>query len=107
MLARARNRNRILLVIAPTLFQCRKTLDAFGIHMSRIGEIRSVTKALQLRGWTPGTPFIASDRDQWFATSEGRELSKTLDAMMLDGRVRVASQHELDELSKPELPNVR
>ncbi|MBD9390148.1 hypothetical protein IB237_23385 [Agrobacterium sp. AGB01] len=107
MLARTRTRNKILLVIAPTLFQCRKTLDAFGVHISRVGEIRSVTKALQLRGWTPGTPFIAADREQWFATAAGRELSLALDALMLDGRVRVASQTELDELSKPELLDVR
>lgn len=107
MLARANQRKKILLVIAPTLFQCRKTLDAFGIHISRIGEIRSVTKALQLRGWTPGTPCIAADRDQWFATASGRELSQTLDALLLTGRVRVASQDEIDELSKPEMIHVR
>lgn len=98
MLARAERRNQILLVIAPSLFQCRKTLDAFGIPISRIGEIRSVTKALQLRGWSHGAPFIAAERDQWFATQQGAELSMALDAMMLNGRLRVASQSEIDEL---------
>lgn len=107
MIARREGKSKILLVVAPSLFQCRKTLDAFGIPMSRIADIRSVTKALQFRGWTRGTPFIASERDQWFATQQGAELSMALDAMMLDGRLRVASQDELDELTKSEICNVR
>ncbi|NTF32323.1 hypothetical protein [Rhizobium skierniewicense] len=107
MMARRERRSKILLVVAPTLFQCRKTLDAFGIPVTRIGDIRSVTKALQLRGWSHATPFIATERDQWFATQQGAELSMALDAMTLDGRLRVASQTEIDELSKTELCNVR
>lgn len=107
MLARAPRRSKILLVIAPSLYQCRRTLDAYGIPVSRIGDIRAVTKALQLRGWSHATPFIATGRDQWFATGQGTELSLAVDAMMLDGRLRVASQRELDELTQPELSHVR
>lgn len=107
MIARRERKSKILLVVAPTLFQCRKTLDVFGIPVARISDIRSVTKALQLRGWSHGTPVISTDRDQWFATQQGAELSMALDAMMLDGRLRVAGQHEIDELSKPEVCNVR
>lgn len=107
MIARRERKSKILLVVAPSLFQCRKTLDAFGIPLARLADIRSVTKALQLRGWSHGTPFIAADREQWFATQQGAELSMALDAMMLDGRLRVAGQREIDELSKTELCNVR
>ncbi|WP_421358153.1 hypothetical protein [Agrobacterium rosae] len=102
MIARRERKSKILLVVAPSLYQCRKTLDAFGIPVSRISDIRSVTKALQLRGWSRGTPFIATVRDQWFASQQGAELSMALDAMMLDGRLRVASQIEIDELSNAE-----
>lgn len=107
MLARVERRSKILLVIAPSLYQCRKTLDAYEIPITRIGEIRSVTKALQLRGWSHGAPFIAAERDQWFATQQGTELSLALDAMLLNGRLRVASQSEIDQLKEPELSHVR
>lgn len=107
MIAARPLRNRILLVIAPTLYECRKTLDQFEIPIERIGEIRSVTKALQLRGWTPGTPFITASRDSWFATQQGVELSIALDALMLDGRLRTASKAELEEFQQLEFCNVR
>lgn len=57
MIARRERTSKILLVVAPTLFQCRKTLDAFGIPVSRVSDIRSVTKALQLRGVEPWNAF--------------------------------------------------
>lgn len=107
MLSRLANRQRrIVLVIAPTLYECRKTLDAFGIPLSNIDEIRSVTKAHHLRGWSRGTPFIAlSERDSWFATQSGRELSMVVDAFLLSGRLRIASDAELSDLRQPEFAN--
>ena len=90
-----KERTKILLVVAPTIVECRKTLDVFGVDPG--AEIRSVTKAGALRGWSRGTPFICQNRDTWLRDGRGTELDHTLSAMMMSGQLRIASPRDLAE----------
>lgn len=86
---------RVLLVIAPTLYQCVKTAKDFGIEPGLSETLRTVSTAYKLRGWSRGTPFIAQDRANWPATLAGRDLDIVLDVYVRQGRLRIANQRDL------------
>lgn len=88
-------RPRILLIVAPSLYQCAKTAEAWGLVPGQIENFRNVTRAIQLRGVTPGTPFISIDRKSWVATPEGFELDTALDVVQRAGLVRIAQDDDL------------
>lgn len=90
--------SHILLVIAPTLIECRRTADDFGVDPRAFDRLREIRTAHGLRGWRRGTPFIALHRDAWHRSREGRDLDHVLSAMTLSGRLRIASEHDLAEV---------
>lgn len=89
---------RILLIIAPTLFECRRAIEAFGLNLDHLDRMRSVTRAHHLRGWSQGTPFIAINRETWSRDQQACDLDRTLDACIFTGRLRIASDRDLEEL---------
>lgn len=95
MMIKIMKRPRILLIVAPSLFQCAKTAEAWGLVPGQIENFRNVTRAIQLRGITPGTPFIAVDRRLWGATPDGFELDTALDVVQRAGLVRIAHEDDL------------
>ncbi|MDO3434352.1 hypothetical protein QWJ46_16855 [Rhizobium sp. CBN3] len=86
-------RTRILLVVAPSKFECFKTVEAFGLNMLHVGEMRFVCNPYHLRGWSRATPFIALHRERW-----PEALDKVLDALTIGGQLRIASDRDLDHL---------
>jgi len=88
---------RVLLVIAPTLYQCVKTAKDFGIEPGLSETMRTVCDAYKLRGWSAGTPFIAQDRGSWPATKAGHDLDTALNALVRLGRLRIANERDLKE----------
>lgn len=91
-------RQRILLIVAPTLLECRRTVTAFGLDLDHLDRMRSVTRAHHLRGWSRGTPFITINRETWSRDQAALDLDHTLDACLLAGRLRIASERDLAEL---------
>lgn len=92
------HRQRILLIVAPTLLECRRTVTAFGLDLDHLDRMRSVTRAHHLRGWSHGTPFIAINRETWSRDQAATELDRTLDACITTGRLRIAGERDLAEL---------
>lgn len=90
---------RVLLIVAPTAQECFWTAEAFGLDRMKLGEARCITKPPLLRGWSRGTPFIARDKDRW-STETGAQLARVLDAMMFDGRLRIANPKDLAEFQE-------
>lgn len=86
---------RTLYVIAPTLHECVLTARDFGFVEGQMQHFRNVTNALQLRGTTPGTPFIARPRHLWSAIRHTEELALAMQAMQAQGRLRIAQDVEL------------
>ncbi|WP_421581117.1 hypothetical protein [Shinella sp. M31] len=86
---------RTLYVIAPTLMECVLTARDFGLTEGQMQHFRNVTSAFQLRGTTPGTPFIARTSTIWSAGPHADELAVALRAMQAQGRLRIAQESEL------------
>lgn len=91
-------RQRILLIVAPTLLECRRAVSEFGLDLDNLDRMRSVTRAHHLRGWSPGTPFIAINRETWSRDQAALDLDRTLDACIAAGRLRIAGERDLAEL---------
>ncbi|NVP56068.1 hypothetical protein [Mycoplana rhizolycopersici] len=89
---------RILLIVAPTIFECRRAIESFGLDLGHLDRMRSVTRAHHLRGWSRGTPFIAINRETWSRDQQAWDLDRTLDACIVAGRLRIASERDLEEL---------
>ena len=90
------NRDRILLIVAPTLFECFHAARENGLNPPHIQGFRNVTRAIQLRGVRPGTPFIAVNRDGWGATQVGYDLDIALSTLQRQGIVRIAQDDDID-----------
>ncbi len=97
-------RPKILLIIAPSLFECYHTARAHGLEPGRIQNFRNITKALDLRGVRPGTPFISNNRDSWPATHAGFDLDRALETLQRTGRVRIAQPDDLEACRMPDAP---
>lgn len=87
--------SRMLLIIAPSLYECAKAAEAHGLTPGHIDNFRNVTRAYALRGVSAGTPYIAINRWNWHATPEGYELDLALEAYQRLGRVRIAQQDDI------------
>ncbi|SMD18565.1 hypothetical protein [Rhizobium sp. RU36D] len=86
---------KTLLIIAPSLYQCSLTAREWGLVPGEIENFRNVTRAIQLRSITPGTPYIGMDMGQWSATPEGRDLYDVVDLMIRTCRIRPLRDDEL------------
>jgi hypothetical protein len=86
-------RTRILLVVAPSIVECYHTAREFGLNLMHVGDMRCVTKAHHLRGWSRATPFIALHRERW-----PEDLDQALDALTRLGQLRIASDRDLAPL---------
>lgn len=86
---------RTLYVIAPTLMECVLTARDFGFIEGQMQHFRNVTGAFQLRGTTPGTPFIARVSTLWSVSPQADDLATALRAMQAQGRLRIAQEAEL------------
>ncbi len=86
---------RVLLIIAPSLYECYLTAKEFGLTPGQIENFRNVTKPIELRGVTPGSPFITYNRTRWSATPQGYELDQVLTALQRLGRVRIMQDDDL------------
>lgn len=86
---------RTLYVIAPSLHECVLTARDFGFVEGQMQHFRNITRAIQLRGISHGTPFIARPAHLWSAGSHAEELSLALRAMQAQGRLRIAQDAEL------------
>lgn len=95
MLTAIKRSPRVLLIIAPSIFECYHAAKQWGLTPGQIENFRNVTKAIELRGVTPGTPFICINRDNWPATREGFELDAALTALQRLGRVRMMQDDDL------------
>lgn len=92
--------SRLLLVVAPTLHECSRTVSAYGLSLDHLAAMRFVTRADGLRGWSNGTPFIAINRRAWSCDSFAMQLDAVLSSMVLTHRLRPASADELMALRK-------
>lgn len=92
---RRSGRKRVLLIIAPTLYACHETALAFGLNPRGMEDVRCVTKAEQLRGLKPGTPFIAREPNTWSETPSGWELGTVLDLRLRTGALRLAQDDDI------------
>lgn len=90
-----RRKERPLLIIAPSLFECWHAAKVHGLVPPAIENFRNVTRAIGLRGVTPGSPYILVNRDSWGATREGFELDQALSALERLGRVRPAGPDDI------------
>ncbi|MDK4713008.1 hypothetical protein [Rhizobium sp. CNPSo 4039] len=88
MLTAPKRSPRVLLIIAPTLYECWHAAKEWGLTPGQIDNFRNVTKAIELRGVAPGTPFICINRQSWGATPEGFALDQALETLQRLGRVR-------------------
>lgn len=86
---------RVLLIVAPSLIECFHAAKEHGLTPPHIDNFRNVTKASQLRGVRPGTPFIAINRKNWTSTPHGFELDQAIDLCLRTGRVRIAQPDDL------------
>lgn len=89
-------KTKTLLIVAPSLFQCFHTAREHGLTPGEIENFRNVTKAIELRGVTPGTPYITLNRDSWSATQQGFDLDQALGALERLGRVRPARADDIE-----------
>ncbi len=89
-------RDRTLLIVAPTLFECFHAAKENGLVPPHIQGFRNVTRAIQLRGVRPGTPFIAVNRENWGSTQVGYDLDVALSTLQRQGVVRIAQEDDLD-----------
>ena len=92
--------SRLLLVVAPTLLECSRTVSAYGLSLDHLASMRFVTRANGLRGWSNGTPFIAINRRTWGRDSFAVQLDAVLSSMTHTHRLRQASDDELAALRK-------
>ncbi|NGO64218.1 hypothetical protein G6N76_11065 [Rhizobium daejeonense] len=90
-----KDKSRILLVIAPSFNECRRTAMEFDLDFDKVERMRFLHRVPQLRGWTRGTPFIALRRDHW-----PEALDSTLHAMQVKGQLRIATDRDLADLVK-------
>nr|CAD6410992.1 hypothetical protein REQ54_00820 [Rhizobium sp. Q54] len=88
-------RDRVLLIVAPTLYECFHAAKENGLDPPHIQGFRNVTRAVQLRGVRHGTPFIAINRSGWCASSEGFDLDRALEALQRQGVVRIAQEDDI------------
>jgi hypothetical protein len=95
MMMKPHRTNRVLLIVAPSLFECYHAAKEWGLTPGQIENFRNVTRAIELRGVSVGTPFIAINRDSWTATRDGYDLDATLSALQRLGRVRIAREDDL------------
>lgn len=86
---------KTLLIIAPTLYECAHAAKEWGLVPGQIENFRNVTRAIQLRGIRPGTPFISINRGSWRATREGYDLDVAVDTMMRTGHIRIMREDDL------------
>lgn len=86
---------RMLYIIGPTTLDCYRAAKAFGLEPPAIEGFRMIKSAYALRGVTPGTPFIAINRDTWLATREGEKLDRALSLLQQLGRLRIATDADL------------
>lgn len=85
----------MLLIIAPDLFGCFKAAKAFGLEPPFIENHRNVTRASQLRGIDPGTPFITHDRENWDKTQAGYDLDVAVTCHVRTGHLRIAQPDDI------------
>lgn len=90
-----RRRERPLLIIAPSLFECWHAAMEHGLTPPAIENFRNITRAIGLRGVTPGSPYILINRPSWGATREGFDLDQALSALERLGRVRPAGPDDI------------
>ena len=96
MMARVHHEPRPLYIIAPDLWQCRRTALAHGLDPESLGAVRCITSAYQLRGTRPGTPFITHGRATWVRAMPGvYELDQAIDLLTRTGRLRVAGNDDI------------
>lgn len=89
---------RILLVVAPSIIECYRTVQYFGIDLGEhAGQLRYISRPYSLIGWKRGTPFVTRDRDHW-STETGIALDQALWALTRSGQLRVAGEHDLAPL---------
>ncbi|MDW9726506.1 hypothetical protein GOB91_30150 [Sinorhizobium meliloti] len=89
---------RILLVVAPSIIECYRTVQYFGIDLGEYaGQLRYISRPYSLIGWKRGTPFVTRDRDHW-STETGIALDQALWALTRSGQLRVAGEHDLAPL---------
>lgn len=86
---------RTLYVIAPTLHECVLAAREFGFIEGQMQHFRNVTSAFQLRGTSPGTPFIALPAHLWSRNAHAEALATALQVMQAQGRLRIAQEKEL------------
>lgn len=90
-----RRKDRPLLIIAPSLFECWHAAKEHGLTPPAIENFRNITRALGLRGVVPGSPYILINRDSWGATPEEFDLDRALGALERLGRVRPAGPDDI------------
>ena len=88
-------RPRILLIIAPTLFECFHAARENGLEPPHMEGFRNVTRAIQLRGVATGTPFISINRESWRTTAEGFDLDIAMEALQRQGVLRIAQPDDI------------
>ncbi|MDX1150190.1 hypothetical protein [Sinorhizobium meliloti] len=89
---------RILLVVAPSIIECYRTVQYFGIDLGEhAGQLRYISRPYSLIGWKRGTPFVTRDRDSW-STETGIALDQALWALTRSGQLRIAGEHDLAPL---------
>lgn len=90
---------KILLVVAPNIVEAHRAAKAYGIDpQACAGLLRTVTQAHRLRGWSHGTPIIATNRATWGRSAETLALDTALDAFLRTGRLRLAGDADISEL---------
>ncbi len=90
----------ILLVIAASRHEAAHAMEQQGLDFACMENIRIVTKAYHLRGWSTGTPFIAAFRENWGATAETRALDDVLSARTRRCELRPANERDLAPLMR-------
>jgi hypothetical protein len=89
---------RILLVVAPSIIECYRTVQYFGIDLGEhAGQLRYISRPYSLIGWKRGTPFVTRNRDQW-STDTGIALDQALWALTRSGQLRIAGENDLSPL---------
>jgi hypothetical protein len=86
---------KILLIIAPTLYDCCKTAVHWGFTIGQIDNFRNVTKPIELRSVHPGTPFITFDRENWGKTRQGFDLDQLVATLQRTGKLRIAQDDDI------------
>lgn len=101
-----KRRGRVLLIIAPDMLGCAKAAKAFGLVPPHIENYRNVTRAAQLRGIDPGTPFITFDRHSWGNTQVSYDLDVAVTCYTRTGHLRIAQPDDIEaHRSYPGVPD--